>query len=295
MSAADYRRGFAAALAATRQQLDALQAQFDAAAPGGAIAASAGAAPVPHVMPAPAGGIVFVCWKWASGYRHVYTAEHVNVMRAMVARHYKKPHRFVCITDDPTGVEAETFPLWEDCSKLTNASGEHLPSCYRRLKIFDPATQAAMGIEPGTRIVSLDLDTVICGDLTPLVDRGEEFVGWALKGTYHPRVFNGSMFLLEAGKVAEVWADFDPESSPAVAAAAKFRGSDQSWLSYRVGVDRPGWTKANGIVSYALDLRRSPDHLPTGARVVMFHGHMKPWHLHHVGRPAWVREHWRVG
>lgn len=230
-----------------------------------------------------------VTFKWRSdSYRVRYSAEHVDVLEAMVRRHYRGDLRFVCITDDPRGIEAETAPLWDDCAGLTNASGRQLPSCYRRLKLFDPATQRDIGMRPGDRLVSLDLDTVCVGNLNALWDREDDFVGWALPGTHHPRVFNGSMWMLRAGAEAHVWRDFDPETSPAEAKAAQFLGSDQSWMSYRLQ-GRAGWTQADGVYSFPQALR-SAQAVPADARVVMFHGFRKPWS---PGMVDWVRAAYR--
>lgn len=193
----------------------------------------------------------------------------------MVRRNYDGDVRVVCVTDDPTGVVCETFPLWRDCATLPNASGAHLPSCYRRLRLFDPATQEAMGIAEGERIVSLDLDAVVVGKLNGLFDRPDAFVGWAVRGSHHPRVYNGSMWMLRAGAHPEVWTTFNPESSPKRAAAAGYRGSDQAWMTYRLN-HCVGWTAADGVYSYHLDVRGRPD-LPPNARIVMFHGRVKPW------------------
>jgi hypothetical protein len=61
-----------------------------------------------------------------------------RIARAIKRNARAVPVRVVCVTDDPSGItECDTHPLWDDCSKLRNASGAHLPSCYRRLKLYD--------------------------------------------------------------------------------------------------------------------------------------------------------------
>ncbi len=93
-------------------------------------------------------------------------------MENMVKRHYKKPHRFVCITDDPEGINGETFPIWDDLADVRNPL-ERWVSCYRRLKIFSKEMLPIFG----PRIVVLDIDTIIVDDVTPIWDRPEPFVG----------------------------------------------------------------------------------------------------------------------
>ena len=62
--------------------------------------------------------LTIVCWKWKkhkSGFQLPgvvpYTAHHVNVLRNMLERHCHIPFRFVCLTDDPRGIECETLPV----------------------------------------------------------------------------------------------------------------------------------------------------------------------------------------
>jgi hypothetical protein len=59
-----------------------------------------------------------VCWKWRprQGYRSSFGPETVNTLRAMVARNYPHPHRFICVTDDSDGIDprVEIIPDWKD-------------------------------------------------------------------------------------------------------------------------------------------------------------------------------------
>ena len=52
-----------------------------------------------------------ICMKWGS----MYGPEYVNHLRAGVARHLRRPHRFVCFTDDGSGLDpaVEVMPLPE--------------------------------------------------------------------------------------------------------------------------------------------------------------------------------------
>jgi hypothetical protein len=59
-------------------------------------------------------------WRPRPGYRSAFASSHVNVLQRMVARHFNRPHRFVCITDDPEGLDpaVDAVPLWSDFSDL---------------------------------------------------------------------------------------------------------------------------------------------------------------------------------
>jgi hypothetical protein len=240
----------------------------------------------------------FVLWKWkpAEGFRSRYTADHVNVMQGMLDKHVEAPHRVICVTDDPDNIKCETFPLWDDASQLKNVSGTHLPSCYRRLKLFDRATQEALGIPPGGRIVSIDLDAVVMSNMAPLLARGEMFVGWGVPGTRHQIVFNGSMWMFTAGDELQwMWDTFKPETSPKLALNAGFFGSDQGYISHQLAYSQlvGKWTASDGVLSYVRDVR-GPRILPRHARVVMFHGKRKPWDPNTRRESKWIEKYWRI-
>lgn len=235
-----------------------------------------------------------VCWRWAppAGYRSAFGHETVNVLRAMVARHYQRPHRFVCVTDDAEGIGpgVEIVPPWDDFADVPSPSGGRNPSCYRRLRAFHPNIASAFG----ERFVSLDLDVVITGDLAPLWDRPEDFV---IYGDTNPRTFyNGSMLLMTAGARRQVWDDFDPLESPRASKAAGHHGSDQGWISYRLGPDEAKWTRADGVYSFRNDLAPNGLHqLPADARVAVFHGAIDPWSEYAQRNCPWVRRHYTTG
>lgn len=237
-----------------------------------------------------------VMWKWQQeSMPNAYKAEYVNVMCAMLERNMAGvDYRPLCITDDPTGItRCHTYPLWQDHSALKNATKASLPSCYRRLKLFDPVTQASLGIRPGERIMSIDLDTVIVGPLKKIFQREERFLGWALPGTHHPKVFNGSLFMFTAGDLRDVWDDFDPWLSPQQAYMRGYLGSDQSWLSMKL-VQRNGCDglKFPVVASYPRNIRVMKA-LVADTRIIFFHGKRKPWHVATINETPWLANYWK--
>lgn len=228
-----------------------------------------------------------VTWLWSTpGYRSTFGPAAVNALAHAVRRHYARPHRFLCVTDQSDGIDqaVEIVPPWDDFVAVPSPHGGSNPSCYRRLRGFHPDAARAFG----PRFVSLDLDMVAVADLAPLWDRPEAFVG--LRDPLYPRQLNGSMFLMDAGARPLVWTQFDPERSPAVARRAGYRGSDQAWMSYALPGEQQ-WTAADGVLSYRADILPRGGMLPPGARLVSFHGRMDPWHPI-AQRLGWVREHW---
>lgn len=236
--------------------------------------------------------LTVVTWRWQPppGYRSTFGPEQVNILRRMVARHYRRPHRFVCVTDSATGIDpnVEIVWAWNDFAGVPPPSGVgRNPSCYRRLRMFHPDVGAYLG----PRFVSLDLDVVITGDLAPIWDRPEDVVFW---GDTNPRThYNGSMILMTAGARPQVWSEFDPQISPARAKAAGHFGSDQGWISYRLGPGEAKWSQRDGVYSYRNDLApNGGSRLPEDARIVIFHGHVDPW-ADSGQRLPWVRKYYQ--
>ena len=247
--------------------------------------------------------VVTFKWKPKPGYRSHFMSGHVNVMRNMVERHYRKPHRFLCVTDDPVGLDPriEVVPLWNDHASVPNPTWPDGPSCYRRLKVFSRGFAKIAG----PRFVCIDLDAVIVNDLTPLWDRTEPFL---IFKSHIPSIpVCGSMFMMDAGSQAFVWDDFNPTTSPALSSKAGCRGSDQGWMAYCYRHRPvPGWGNSEGVYSY-MELapkqrpRGRPQRtivpnsgpLPTDARIVFFTGKPDPWDHVAKTQSPWIDEHYR--
>jgi hypothetical protein len=154
----------------------------------------------------------------------------------------------------------------------------------------------------GDRILSFDLDVVITGDITPLVDRPEDFVIWGgqmikarkrgLPGVVYCW-YNGSMMMLRAGTRKQVWDRFDPKVSPQQSNKALSRGSDQGWISYVLGQKEATWGEQDGVYSFRSYIVPNKGLLPANAKVVAFHGRHDPWERGVQAQYPWVREHYR--
>jgi hypothetical protein len=220
--------------------------------------------------------ITFVTFKWGGK----YTADHVNTLARMIDRHHAKPHRLICVTNEPTGVDWRITKVYDDAdfADWPSPHGRGAPSCYRRLRLFQRDAWETFG----ERIVAIDLDTVITGDITPLFERDEAFVGW--QDPLSPRQLCGSLWMLRAGAHSEVWDNFGRQGVTA-AYSAGLRGSDQAWLSHCLP-DAPRWTDRDGVYSFRAHCAYR---LPRDARIVFFHGQRKPWDVSDV----WVKENYR--
>lgn len=241
-----------------------------------------------------------VLWKWSQADATViYRSSYVNTIAEQLRRNLTGlDHRIICITDNAIGLKGldAVYPLWPDCGDMRNASGDRFPSCYRRLKLYDPATQATLDIRPGDRVLSIDVDSAILGDISKFISdcQSWRFMGWERPGDKHAKVFNGSFQLFTAGDLSEIWSEFvrDPLAASQEANKAGFKGSDQAWLSYKL-VSKPGCTGIGypTIASYPMNIRQLRM-LNAAVRIVFFHGKIKPWDRQALTQSNWLRRYW---
>lgn len=234
--------------------------------------------------------LTIVTFLWNEGFRD-YRPEHASTLRKMIARHLSIPHRFVCIADDPSAfgddVEVIQTPVAaKKLGELRSPEGARFPSCYRRLWMFSDEARVL-----GERVLLLDVDLVVCEDFASIVDRDEDFVGWRPYRDWGAQMrFGGGIYLLRTGSRTKVWTDFHGADSIAKARRNGFRGSDQAWISYKLGSTEPYWDKSAGIYSVR-DFSPLTD-LPKGAKIVQTNGGMKPWSDSARSIP-WIAENWR--
>jgi hypothetical protein len=198
--------------------------------------------------------ITVACVKWGAK----YPARYANVLRAAVARHLARPHRFVCLTDDPSGLDAGIE---------ARALSPGRVGWWNKLELFRPGQFEG-------RVLYLDLDSVIVGDLAPLAARCG--IVWLDDWGWRRRVYGSGTMVWDAGEHADAWNDYTPE------VAARLEG-DQDWLT-----ELGGWARLLPplVRSYRYHCRGGP---PPGCVVVGFHGAPKP----HEVRGGWVPQHWR--
>lgn len=216
-----------------------------------------------------------ITWLWHQpAYRKRFTAHHVNTLRSMVARNLSLPHEFVCITDMPNGLDRRirVLPLPKVPTVYWSA---RRPNCFRRLWAFSEEARAMIG----DRIASFDLDCVVTGSLDLLVSRPEPFIIW--RDTIHRNQYNGSFWVMTAGSRRQVWDEFKGNAS---LSRMTGKGSDQGWISTVLGPNEATFTAKDGVLSYKREVRNGA--LPTGAKLVIFHGKPDPWEVNH----SWVRE-----
>lgn len=247
----------------------------------------------------------FVVWRWDENNGRSFPAEAINVLRARVRMHYALPHRFICVTDKPAGLDPDIeivpmpalrFEGLKNPSEIRRnrrgfvvQSTKRLPQCYRRLWNFSAAAARVLG----PRIFALDADVIPVADLVPLVSghfAQADFVGWS-DPKFGWNKIAGAAYLLNTGSRTAVWDDFDPLKSPQLAHAKGFEGSDQAWVSYKLHPLSAHWSCAHGLIK----LRWQPAGAttpPPGARLVFTSGDAPPWDPIIQGQWPWVKKHW---
>lgn len=201
-----------------------------------------------------------------------YPQHYVDRLQAGVSRHMRAEHEFRVFTPPPLD------------EYLTKEKG-----CFARLRAFDPEWQTSQGIHPGDRIVCIDLDTIVTGELDSLFDGQEPFKILLGANASNPCRVNGSIWYVDAGYRPDVWSDFSLE------AAAKIPQfsfpDDQGWMDFKMP-DAAGWQvgATSGIYAFQKPGWPKGDALPKNARIVAFPGWRDPSKFTHLD---WVKEHWR--
>lgn len=179
------------------------------------------------------------------GYRTRFTAEHVNRLFRGVDRNYSGNFEFVCITDDAEGLDPNIRPLAikRDFMALRNPTSPTRPNCYPRLALFYDDDRWRYPL--ADRFISIDLDAVITGRLEPIFDRPEDFVVYKIRDRYC-----GSMFMATRGARPQLATDFCGGSTPYLTNKAGFKGSDQAWFMYKLGMGEATWTRDDGVYGW---------------------------------------------
>ncbi len=210
-----------------------------------------------------------VCMKWGT----LYGPEYVNVLRNMVARHLSLPHRFVCLTECPEGLDPsiEVRPL-PPC---------HLPNrpetqAWRKISLF----AAPLADLEGSTLF-LDLDVVVTDSLDPFFafEPGRFCI---IHNWTHPdrRVGNSSVFRFEAGQTPYVFEEYERDPDKVVAE----NRTEQIYVTQRLDA-REGavwwpeaWCKSFTKHSLPKGFLKvlQPSRLPEGCHVLVFHGSPNP-------------------
>jgi hypothetical protein len=239
---------------------------------------------------------IVCCVKWGTKYPAIYA----NRLRRMVRRHLAHPHDFVCLTDDPGGLDADIATI-----RLPDAD---FAGFWNKISLF-----RADLFEPGRTVIYLDVDVVIVGPLDFMLEETTADLTIA-RGFSKNLAFNSSVMRFRAGTLAHVYERFANDAE-AIVASGRFSG-DQNWIHEQV--PDAAFFPRGRIVSYKRDMRshvflqakklgfdswlKAPRWMtvkpPAGASIVVFHGKPDPEDVMDSPYGPWkrapfVKEHWR--
>lgn len=230
--------------------------------------------------------LIFVCFKWqktTQGFKLPgsckYSFHHVNTLRNMLEKNISVKHKLICFTDDPVGIDkrVEIKPIWDKC--------KNLGGCFNRLYVFSDDMKNLIG----NRFICIDLDCVIVNDSTDLFTGSEDFkinTYNAAPGDNVNQLYNGALFMMDAGARDIVWNSFDYEKSAYILSKnTDVRGSDQAWIRHTLGATEKRWGNLDGIY----EARQIKDKLPKNARIIFFSGPRDPSLLAY----KWIGKYWK--
>jgi hypothetical protein len=139
------------------------------------------------------------------------------------------------------------------------------PGWWAKISLFEPGRFKG-------RVLYLDLDVTVIGSLAEIANFDAPFA--SIKDWERPTI-NSSVMAWDAGVADHVYERYDGQ---------EMKGGDQAWVTKHmpeIALFPPEW-----CVSFKHQCRHRfvP---PVGARVIVFHGQPKPWHL--------SRRHWAYG
>ena len=236
---------------------------------------------------------IVLCMKWGTK----YGPEYVNRLYGMVRRHLSGDFRFVCLTDDASGVRPAVQCLPLPTLDLAPGADRGWP----KLTTFKTDLHGLQG-----QALFVDLDIVVVGPLDEFFELPGEF--FIIKDWKRPwRVTgNSSVYRFRIGAHADVLQRFVDHQ---VQVRQRYRNEqeylshalhEQGKLAYWPAAWCASW-KYHCIPRFPSNFWREP-FVPPGARILIFHGVMNPpdalagrsqgnWRR---AKPApWIAEHWR--
>lgn len=220
-----------------------------------------------------------VCCVFVKG-PYPYTADYVVRLERMARRFLQRPFTFVCFTDQP-----EVFRSPIETIRIP----AHVPGCkeaigyWNKLQLFN----SAHGLTG--RVLFLDLDVLVVGDLAPLMDYPAAFALVAdelalerptrdrnVIGQTIIRRFNASAMAFWADAPSVLWSEWTPDIT-------KRLQSDQDWYAERMP------DAAAMPMSWFPRLSRVQPPWSADAKVVLV---KKPKNHHAAAQWPWFNEAW---
>ncbi|NYT52836.1 MAG: glycosyltransferase [Candidatus Vesicomyosocius endoextente] len=236
-----------------------------------------------------------ICIKWGDK----FPVKYVNRLFGMVSRHLSIPFRFICFTENNTGIRSEVEI--QDLPKLDLPLGL-LERGWRKLTIF----KNNFGDLSGSTLF-LDLDIVVVGNLDEFFTFPGDFLIAHDKKKPKKIEGNSSIFRFEIGKYSKILSYFE-KNFELVKSEVRH---EQAYLSRELHKqDKLKYWPDEWVPSFKYRCCPSwikswfqAPFIPKNAKVILFHGLPNPheaiigcskkWYRHIQPSP-WIEKYWRV-
>jgi hypothetical protein len=209
-----------------------------------------------------------VCLKYGTK----YSSDYVNKLYQMSLRHCNYNYKFVCLTDDPLGLNS-------NISSISLNTYDDIQGWWYKTFLFDPS----YGLQGS--ILFIDLDVVIFSNIDKFFDYETETFcisrGFRKDNKYG---MNSSCFRFNAGTHKFIYDDFMKDRSNIM----KRLHGDQDWIQEKI-FDFNFWPDS-WLMSYKWDMyKEGKVNYEDATSIAVFHGEPKP----HKLETLWIKENWR--
>lgn len=155
------------------------------------------------------------------GKRRDYTPKYVHRLRNMVGRHTDRPFKTICLTDRPHEMPEGVIPVQVPETR----KGER--GWWRKIDLFNPAMPF------NGRVLYLDLDTLVVGNLDAILDFPAEFAiapdsaptFLGKNGLRTEKGYQSSCIVFDAGSREKIYTEFDKKWKSIL-------WGDQDWIKH---------------------------------------------------------------
>jgi hypothetical protein len=202
-------------------------------------------------------------------------AQYINNLYEGVCKHASRPFEFICFTNEDfdllPGVEIRKFPLVTEHGVLP--------------RIYMFSKEAGLF---GSQVLCLDLDVVVVGDLSPLMEYEGDFCTRAKFKPGETHKIDGDIMSFNACQDTEnmFWNPFILDVDAAVELTG---GRERYWVRHVTENTADVWQNVapGAVVSYKWHVKRTG--IPQGASIVSCHGHPRP---HQLKDGSNLKQHW---
>jgi len=200
-----------------------------------------------------------------------YSSEYVNKLFNMCERHISKPFRFVCFTDDTSGINSiiETKPLLH--------SNKNVTGWFNKLAFFQKKIYDLQGL-----ILYIDLDVVFVSNIDEMINyHNNDFViieDWLYKKLKQKK-YNSSIMKWHTNNTPELFKSYIDN----FAKNKKYAG-DQDFITDNIS--NPVFWPEDWVQSFKIN--KCFDEIPEKSKIIVFHGKPNPHEINY----GWVKHNW---